>query len=41
MTEQERYIAITTLEIEIEIAAADGEYEHALYLQEELNTIRR
>ena len=41
MTDQERDIAITTIEIEITIAVQDGEYELALYLQEELNTIYR
>jgi len=39
MTKQERYIQITTLEIEIMVAIEDGNYEEAIYLQEELNTV--
>ena len=39
MTKQERYIQITTLEIEIVVAIEDGQYEEALYLQEELNSV--
>ena len=39
MTEQERYIQITTLEIEIMVAIEDGNYEEARYIQEELNKI--
>lgn len=39
MTDQERDMAITTIEIEITIALQDGEYELALYLQEEINKV--
>ena len=39
MTKQERVINITRLEVEIVVAITDEQYEHALWLQEELNII--